>query len=119
MSTCQVEFIFREPLSLFYYRGVDLLLFNYMYICTTRGRYRNLAGTTTLAYRIVINCTTAESALELVSTFRLACSSHRQASLLLEMNVTTKTAFSYYYMYYVKLSLLKLCFLSISFCLSV
>ena len=27
---------------------------------------------------IVINCTTAESVLGLVSTFRLACSSHRQ-----------------------------------------
>ena len=32
----------------------------------------------TLAYRIVINCTTAESVLKLVSTLRLACSSHSQ-----------------------------------------
>ena len=75
-------------LSLFYYRRVDFLdvwetsqfwkelscFFNYY----PGGRYRKLAGTTTLAYRIVINCTTGESVLELVSTFRLACSSHRQ-----------------------------------------
>ena len=64
---------FRELIALFYYRGVDLsdclgdfsvlsvlkrtvLLFNYY----LGGRYRKLAGTTTLAYRIVINCTSAE-----------------------------------------------------------
>ena len=39
---------------------------------------KKLDWTTTLAYRIVINCTAAESVLKLVSTFRLACSSHRQ-----------------------------------------
>ena len=42
------------------------------------GKYRKLVGTTTAAYRMVINCTTAESVLELVSKFKLACSSHCQ-----------------------------------------
>ena len=88
VSTCQVEFVLRElsffillPRSRFIGCSGDfsvlkrtVLLFNYY----PGGRYRKLAGTTTLAYRIVINCTTAESVLELVSTFRLACSSHRQ-----------------------------------------
>ena len=45
------------------------------------GRCRQLAGTTTLAYRIVIDCTTPESVLESVSTFQLACSSYRQEIL--------------------------------------
>ena len=49
------------------------LLFNYY----LGGRYRKMAGTT-LAYRIVINCATAEWGLSLVSTFRRACSSHGQ-----------------------------------------
>ena len=49
------------------------------FFTTTWGeRYRKLAGTTTLAYRIVRNCTTVEWVLRLVSTFRLACSTHRQ-----------------------------------------
>ena len=46
------------------------LLFNYY----PGGWYKKYAGTTTLAYIIVINCTTAESVLELVSTFRPTCS---------------------------------------------
>ena len=72
-------FSLENCLSIFYYCEVDLsdcsgdfsvlkrsvLLFNYY----PGGRYRKLAVTTTLAYRIVINCTTAESVLELVSTF--------------------------------------------------
>ena len=68
VSTCQVEFVFRmiywmfgRLLSLVLKR--TMLLFNYH----PGGRYRKLAGTTTLAYRMVINCTTAESVLELVS----------------------------------------------------
>ena len=51
-----------------------VLLFDYY----LGGMYRKLSGTTTLAYRIVINCTTAESFFELVSTFLLACSIHQQ-----------------------------------------
>ena len=75
-------------LSLFYYRGVDVLdvqessqfwkelscFFNY----SPGGRCRKLAGRTTSAYRMVFNCTTTESVLKLVSMFQLACSSHRQ-----------------------------------------
>ena len=77
-SPCQVEFVFRELscfilLPIFILLGVDLSdvlkrtvpLFNY----DLGGRYRKLAETATLANRIVINCTTAESVLELVSKF--------------------------------------------------
>ena len=48
------------------------------YLLPGRKLYRKLAGTTTLAYRFVINCTAVESVHNLVSMFRLACSSHRQ-----------------------------------------
>ena len=88
VSTCQVEFVLRElsffillPQSRFIGCSVDfsvlkrtVQLFNYH----PGGRYRKLAGTTTLAYRIVINCTTTESVLELVSTSWVAWSIHRQ-----------------------------------------
>ena len=74
--TCQVEFVLRElsffiplPQSRFIGCSGDfsvlkrtVLLFNHY----LGGRCRKLAGTTTLAFRIVINCTTAESVLELV-----------------------------------------------------
>ena len=49
--------------------------------CLTNTRANGIkkkAGTTTLAYRIVINSTIAKSVLKLVSTFRLAWSSPRQ-----------------------------------------
>ena len=88
VSTCLVEFVLKElscyillPRSRFIRCSGDfsvlkktVLLFNYY----PGGRYRKQAGTTTLVYKIVINCTAAEAVLELVSTFRLACSSHRQ-----------------------------------------
>ena len=49
------------------------------FLTTTRAEgIKTIAVTSALAYNIiVINCTTAESVLVLVSTFRLACSSHR------------------------------------------
>ena len=88
VSTCQVEFVLGElscfillPRSRYIGCSEDfsvlkrtVLLFNYY----PGGRYWKSAGTTTLAYRIVINCTTTVSVLELVSTLRLPCSSHRQ-----------------------------------------
>ena len=72
---------------LFYYRRVDLSRFfqetsqfrkelSCFLTTSLGGRYRKLAGTATLAYRIVI--TTAKSVLELVSMFQPPCSSHRQ-----------------------------------------
>ena len=81
VSTCLVEFVLRElsffilqPQSRFIGCSGDfsvlkrtVLLFNFY-----PGRsYRKFAGTT-LAFRIIINCTTAKSVLELVSLFRLA-----------------------------------------------
>ena len=90
---CSLE----ECHSIFYYLGVDLLDVRETsqflkelvtsqflkelscFLTTTRAEgIDKLSGTTTLAYRIVIKCTTAESVLKFVSTFRLACSSHRQ-----------------------------------------
>ena len=93
VSTCQVEFALRElslyillPRSRFIGCSGDfsvmqrtVLLFNNY----PGRRYRKLAGTTTLAYRLMIICTTAESILELVLMVRLACSSHRQSFILL------------------------------------
>ena len=90
VSTCQVEFVLRElscfvllPRSRFIGCSGDfsvlkrtVQLFNY----NPGGSYRKLAGTTTLAYWIRINCTTAEWVLKMVSTFWLACSSHRQGT---------------------------------------
>ena len=43
---------------------------------------QNWLGPTTLAYRIIIVCTTAEIVLELVSTFRLVCSSHHHETVI-------------------------------------
>ena len=96
VSTCQVEFVLRElpcfillPRSRFIGCLGDfsvlkrtVLLFNYY----LGGRYRKLASTTTLAYRIVINCTTVESVLELVPLFQLARSNHRQETYCLLFN---------------------------------
>ena len=76
VSTCQVEFLRELSFFILLLRNIGcsgdfsvlkrtVLLINYY-----QGiGYRQLAGTTTLAYRIVINCTTLESVLELVSTF--------------------------------------------------
>ena len=78
VSTCHVE----NCLSLFYYCGVDLSDFRETsqfrkelpcFLITTRAE-----GMEDIESWIVINCTTVESVLELVSTFRLACSSQRQ-----------------------------------------
>ena len=101
VSTCQVEFVLRE-LSFFIRCSGDfsvlkrtVLLFNYY----SGGRYRKLAGTTSLAFRIVFNCTNAESVLELVSSFQLACSSHRQETAtwqyLIEIKFKPGTTFTF------------------------
>ena len=92
VSNCQVEFVLRE-LSFFIllrsrfigclgdFSLVQRTLLPFSYY--PGGRYRKLARTTTtLAYRIVINCTTTESLLGLVLTFRLSCPSHRQSPLM-------------------------------------
>ena len=72
VSTCQVEFVFQRTVSIYsttteqIYRIVrKTSQFRKEPTCFDE-RYRTLAGTTTLAYRIVYNCTTTESVLELV-----------------------------------------------------
>ena len=61
---------------------------------TTRAvwRYRKLAGTTTLAYRIVINCTTAESVVAVLLKADNPDKSRVQTTHRQQVSNTYKTA---------------------------